>query len=265
MLENITIGFIGFGNMAQALANGLLFKNVVKPRQIYASAKNYEKLCKNTREKGMIPCKSANELVEQCDIIIIAVKPFMVPEVITPIKELLQKKIVISVAAGYPFDKYEAILVPGTHHLSTIPNTPVSIGEGIIICENHHSLTKEEYDTVADLFSKIALLEFVDTKQLTVAGTLSGCGPAFVSMFLEALADGAVKHGLPRDTSYRLASQMVAGTGKLQIETGAHPGAMKDAVCSPGGTTIVGVATLERKGLRSAVIEAIDEIEKSRK
>lgn len=265
MLENITIGFIGFGNMAQALANGLLFKNVVKPQQIYASAKNYEKLCKNTREKGMIPCKSTNELVEQCDIIIIAVKPFMIPEVITPIKELLEKKIVISVAAGYPFEKYEAILVPGTHHLSTIPNTPVSIGEGIIICENHHSLTKEEYDTVAELFTKIALLEIVDTKQLTVAGTLSGCGPAFVSMFLEALADGAVKHGLPRDISYRLASQMVAGTGKLQIETGAHPGAMKDAVCSPGGTTIVGVATLERKGLRSAVIEAIDEIEKSRK
>ena len=145
--------------------------------------------------------------------------------------------------------------------MSTIPNTPVSIGEGIIIAENRHSLSNEEYQLVEELFSKIALLQFVDSKQLSIAGTLSGCGPAFTSMFIEALADAAVKHGLTREISYKLASQMVAGTGKLQIATGKHPGEMKDAVCSPGGTTIVGVATLERKGLRSAVIDAIDAIE----
>lgn len=261
MLEKIKVGFIGFGNMAQALAEGLIIKEVIEPNQIYACAKNWEKLYKNTKEKGMNPCKTSEELVKESDIVIIAVKPYLIPEVITPIKEILKKKIVISVAAGYSFEKYEALLSPGTSHLSTIPNTPVSIGEGIIIAENRNSLSEEEYQLVEELFSKIALLQFVDSKQLSIAGTLSGCGPAFTSMFIEALADAAVKHGLTREISYKLASQMVAGTGKLQIATGKHPGEMKDAVCSPGGTTIVGVATLERKGLRSAVIDAIDAIE----
>ena len=261
MLDKIKVGFIGFGNMAQALAEGLIIKEVIKPNQIYACSKNWEKLYKNTKEKGMNPCKTSEELVKESDIVIIAVKPYLIPEVITPIKEILKKKIVISVAAGYSFEKYEALLSPGTSHLSTIPNTPVSIGEGIIIAENRHSLSDEEYQLVEELFSKIALLQFVDSKQLSIAGTLSGCGPAFTSMFIEALADAAVKHGLTREISYKLASQMVAGTGKLQIATGKHPGEMKDAVCSPGGTTIVGVATLERKGLRSAVIDAIDAIE----
>lgn len=114
----------------------------------------------------------------------------------------------------------------------------------------------------ATIFGKAALIVPVDTAQLSIAGTLAGCGPAFAAMFIEALADGAVKQGLPRALAYQLASQMVVGTGKLQLATGAHPGAMKDAVCSPGGTTIVGVAALERRGFRGAVIDAIDEIER---
>ncbi len=105
------------------------------------------------------------------------------------------------------------------------------------------------------------MVEVVDARHLGIAGTLSGCGPAFTAMFIEALSDGAVLHGLPRELSYQLASQMVVGTGKLQISTKRHPGAMKDAVCSPGGTTIKGVTALEQKGFRSAVIGAIDAIE----
>lgn len=259
--QDIRLGFIGFGNMAQAMAQGLLRKEALKAEQIYACAKDWEKLCRNTRDQGMHPCRGAREVAEHADIVVVAVKPYMIADVLPPIKDILQKKIVVSVAAGYPFEKYEGILLPGTHHLSTIPNTPVSIGEGIIICEKRHSLTEEEYRLVEALFSRIALVQSVETAQLSIAGTLSGCGPAFVSMFLEALADAAVLHGLPRALSYRLAAQMTAGTGKLQLASGCHPGAMKDAVCSPGGTTIVGVAALERKGLRSAVIDAIDAIE----
>lgn len=247
--------------MAQALAEGFLYKKVLVANQIYACARDWDKLCANTQAKGMNACKTATELVNQSDVIIIAVKPYLIEEIITPIKDILQKKIVISVAAGYQFEKYESLLLPGTSHISTIPNTPVSIGEGIIIAENRHSLSEEEYKLVEELFSKISMLQFVDSNQLSIAGTISGCGPAFASMFIEALSDAAVKHGLPRDISYKLSSQMVAGTGKLQLATGKHPGEMKDAVCSPGGTTIVGVTTLERKGLRSAVIDAIDAIE----
>ena len=177
-------------------------------------------------------------------------------------KDILKDKVLVSVAAGWLFEKYEGILAPGTHHISTLPNTPVSIGEGIIVCERQHSLTKEEYELFQRLFAPIGMLQPVDTKQFGIAGTISGCGPAFAAMFIEALADAAVLHGLPRELSYGLASQMIAGTGKLQRVTKAHPGAMKDAVCSPGGTTIVGVAALERDGFRSAVIDAVDRIMK---
>lgn len=256
------IGFLGFGNMAQALANGLIYKNAIKAEDIYASAKNWDKLCGNTQPKGLNPCKDSAELAEKVDMVVIAVKPYLVEEVIAPIKEKLAEKIVISVVVNYNFDQYEKILAPGTHHLSTLPNTPVSVGEGAIICESKHSLTAEEYDSFVQLFSSIALIENVDTKNIGIAGTITGCGPAFASMFIEALSDAAVLHGLPRELSYKLASQMLIGTGKLQLETSTHPGKMKDAVCSPGGTTIVGVTTLERKGFRSAVIDAIDAIQK---
>lgn len=261
MKQHIKIGFIGFGNMAQAIADGLIGKQVMTGERMCACAKNWDKLCANTEKRGMTPCKDPKETVEQSDMVIVAVKPYMVEAVLAPIREILKDKIVISVAAGWPFEKYEKVLLPGTHHLSTMPNTPISVGEGILICENAHSLSDAEMDTFRQIFSSIALVQMVDTSQLSVAGTLAGCGPAFTSMFLEALADGAVKQGLARDVSYRLASQMVAGTAKLQLESGAHPGAMKDAVCSPGGTTIVGVAALERRGFRSSVIDAIDAIE----
>lgn len=261
MASTAKIGFIGFGNMAQAIADGLLCKNVTAPSQIYACAANWEKLCRNAKQRGITPCRTAEETAEHSDIVVLAVKPYMIEEVTSPIKNILKERIVISVAAGYPFEKYEEILLPGTHHLSTIPNTPVAIGEGIFICENRHSLTDDELTLVQELFSRIALMQFVETSQLSIAGTVSGCGPAFASMFMEALADAAVMHGLTRTTAYSLAAQMIAGTGKLQLETGEHPGAMKDAVCSPGGTTIRGVAALERSGLRAAVIDAIDAVE----
>lgn len=257
MNMEIKIGFIGFGNMAQALAKGLLLKQVIPADQIYACAKNWDKLCRNTEQMGIHPCHDARETVESADLLIVAVKPYLIQEVLDPVKELLKEKIVVSVAAGYLFDKYEEILAPGTHHISTLPNTPVAVGEGVIVCEQRHSLTEEEYALFEKLFSPIALVQPVETKQFGIAGTISGCGPAYTAMFIEALADAAVLHGVPRELSYRLASQMVVGTGKLQRVTGAHPGVMKDAVCSPGGTTIVGVAELERKGFRSAVIDAI--------
>lgn len=260
--ENLTIGFIGFGNMAQAIAEGWIQKGTVAGDRIYACAKNWDKLCKNAEKYGIHGCKSAEETVAQSDIVVVAVKPYLVEEVLAPVKEQLKEKILISVAVNFPYEKFEGFLAPGTHHLSTLPNTPVAVGEGIILCEEQHSLTEEEFAVVKELFEEIALVEVVDTGHMGIAGTLSGCGPAFAAMFIEALSDGAVLHGLPRELSYKLASQMVVGTGKLQLATGRHPGAMKDGVCSPGGTTIVGVAALERKGFRSAVIDAIDAVER---
>lgn len=261
MFDNLKLGFIGFGNMGQAIATGLINQGAIRGNQIFACAKNWDKLCNNTKEKQINPCKNAKEVVDNVDMVIIAVKPYMIEDIITPIKKELQEKIVISIAANFPFAKYEEILLPNTHHLSTIPNTPVAIGEGIFICENTHSLSDEELNLFTKLFSTISIVEFVETKQLSIGGTVAGCGPAFTSMFIEALADAGVMHGLTRPIAYRLASQMIVGTGKLQLNTKEHPGKMKDAVCSPAGTTIVGVATLERKGFRSAIIDAIDAVE----
>lgn len=257
------VGFIGFGNMAQAMAEGLTETGAVKPEQICACAKHWEKLKANTEARGYRPFSTAEEVAREADLVVLAVKPYLIEEVTAPVWDILNSKdkIVVSVAAGWNFEKYEAIMPAGTRLICTIPNTPVSVGEGIIVCENRHSLTEDDYRAFEELFSSIAVIQPVETSQLSVAGTLSGCGPAFASMFIEALADGAVKHGLPRAAAYRLASQMIAGTGKLQLKTGAHPGAMKDAVCSPGGTTIVGVSVLEEMGFRAAVIDAIDAIE----
>lgn len=260
MADATRIGFIGFGNMAQALAKGLISAGAVQPERVFVCAKHPDKVRRAAQAFGVRACRDAVETVDSAEIVVIAVKPHVVAEVLEPVKERLRGKIVVSVVAGYPFERYEALLPPGIHHLSTMPNTPVAVGEGIIICENRHSLSEEEYRLVEKLFSRIALVQLVETRLMDIAGTLSGCGPAFVCLFVEALADAVVKHGLPRDLSYRLAAQMVAGTGKLQLATGEHPGAMKDAVCSPGGMTIAGVAALEHKGLRSAVISAVDAV-----
>ena len=261
-MKELTVGFIGFGNMAQAMAEGLIRGGAVKPDRIYACARNWDKLCRNARRYGIHGCETVKEAAEKSDMVIVAVKPYLVEEVLTPVLDILREKTVVSVAVNVPFEKYEEFLLPGTHHLSTLPNTPVAVGEGIILCEDRHSLSEEEFRTVKELFSSMGMVEVVDGGHLGIAGTISGCGPAFAAMFIEALSDGAVLHGLPRELSYKLASQMAAGTGKMQLATGRHPGVMKDGVCSPGGTTIAGVTALERSGFRAAVIDAVDAVMK---
>jgi len=260
-LTQTNIGFIGFGNMGQAMAKGWVEQGGINPENIYATARDLKKLKHNCKNLGIQPCETSEALVSQADIIILAVKPHQIASVIEPLKEKLQDKIILSVAAGYTFEMFEKILHKETSHFSTIPNTPVAIGEGITIIEKTHSLADEEYRLITNLLNKLGLVQIVDTDQLSTAGTLAGCGPAFASLFIEALADGAVKYGLSREAAYQLASQMLVGTGKMQLETKEHPGVMKDQVTSPGGTTIKGVAALEKNNFRHAVIEAFDAIE----
>ena len=254
-----TVGFIGFGNMAQAMAKGFL-RGGVEGGKIFACAKRWDKLRQTAEELGIVPCEDSLQVLEQSDILILAVKPYLIEEVLSPLKDKLTGKVLLSVAAGWLFTRFEEVLPQGVHHLSTMPNTPVAVGEGVVLLEQDHSLTEEELSQVKELFSLLGSVETVTASQMNAAGTLSGCGPAYAAMFLEALGDAGVLHGLPRDLSYRLAAQMLAGTGKLHLTTGQHPGAMKDAVCSPGGTTIKGVAQLEKDGFRGSVIDAVDAI-----
>lgn len=251
-----TIGFLGFGNMGQAMARGFL-RGGVPGARICACAKHFDKLQQTAEQLGITPWEDSLSVAERSDLLILAVKPYLIQEVLEPLKDRLAGKVVISVALGWLYDQFEEILPPQTHHLSIMPNTPVAIGEGVVLLEEDHSLTQEEYAQVRELLGLLGTVETVTAAQMGIAGTLSGCGPAYAAMFLEALGDAGVLHGLPRQVSYRLAAQMLAGTGKLHLATGDHPGAMKDAVCSPGGSTIRGVDALERHGFRSAVMDAI--------
>lgn len=256
----VKIGFLGFGNMASAIADGWLMAGTVPAEHLYACAKRYDALCERTGARGMRACATAEELVDAVDIVVVAIKPYLIESVLPPLTERLAGKVVVSVAAGWTSERYEAV-IPGVHHISTMPNTPVAVCEGLVAFEQANTLAPEEHALITALFEPLGTVVEVETRLMSVAGTIGGCTPAFIAMMIEALADAAVKYGIPRATAYTMVSQAVAGTARLQLATGAHPGAMKDAVCSPGGTTIRGVAELERAGMRSAFIRAIDAIE----
>lgn len=257
--KDMKLGFIGFGNMAQAIAEGLLRSKALEPEQICACAKDWDKLCAATQPRGMRPCRDAREVAEAADVVIVAVKPHLIEEVLSPVRGQLADKAVVSVAAGWPFERYEALL-PGTRHLSTMPNTPVRVCAGVFLLEEKHSLTPEEYVLVQELFGHLGLVQpwraacwaLQDTERLR---------PAFVSMFIEALGDAGVKHGLPRGHGLPPCRPDGGGHGPHAGGNGRPPGRDEGRGVLAGGTTIVGVAELERGGMRAAVINAVDAIQ----
>ena len=199
------------------------------------------------------------------DVVIIAIKPYQIESVIKPIADEFAKngRFVVSIAAGWDLAKYQKLfgdLAQSIHIQCTIPNTPMAVGKGVLVTETDNTLTDMQTEVFESLFGPISLIERVDTAHMTIAMVVAGCAPAFTDMYIEALGDAGVQYGLQRATAYRLAAKMVEGVGALYMATGTHPGAMKDAVCSPGGTTIRGVAKLEKDGFRGAVIDAVDAI-----
>ena len=262
------IGFIGYGNMAQAIAQGLVRKQAVAGTDIYACAAHFDKLSRNIEAIGGHAMRSPEEVINAADLVVIAIKPYQIEPVIGPLANFLadENKIVVSIAAGWDLAKYRALFgeaMDGVHVQCTIPNTPMEVAQGVLICENVNTLTDEQCRQFVELFSQISLIEEVDTEHMGIAMCIAGCAPAFTDMYLEALGVAGVKHGLQRATAYRLAAKMIEGVGALYMETGTHPGVMKDAVCSPGGTTIKGVAELERHAFRGAVIDAVDAIQQA--
>jgi len=260
MDKNMKIGFIGFGNMAMAICDGLLLKKIISPENIYACARNQAKLSANASARGIHACADASEAAAKSDILVVAVTPDQARNALEPALPALTGKIIVSISAGCLFDFYEEFLPAGTAHISTIPNTPVSVGEGVFVCEERHSLSGEQKRCFEEIFGSIAVIEYVKPELLWIGGSVAGCAPAFAAMMIEALGDAGVKYGLSRQTAYRLASQMMAGTGKLALKSSEHPGALKDAVCSPGGDTIRGVIALDKNGFRGALDEAMDAV-----
>lgn len=251
------IGFIGMGNMAQALCAGFAKSHI----EMAAFAPNQEKLAANAKKFGFVPCASLKDVCESSDTIIMACKPYHIESVLGEIKDKVQGKALVSIALGWNFAKYSSVLGETTTRIQFVmPNTPAMVGEGVFLFEKSNSLSAQERTDIWNLFATLGVVEELPDNLMGIGGAVTGCGPAFVDLFLESYADAAVKYGIPRKTAYRLVSQTVLGSAKLQLETGEHPGVLKDNVCSPGGSTIRGVAALEEHGLRSACVKSIDAI-----
>lgn len=253
------LGFIGIGNMGSAILKGALKQHYLKPEEVCVYDIDADKAKTFAMESKVLLCATIEELIDRCEMVMIAIKPNGIDETILAQRDRLKHKALLSIALGYDFERYNTLLDETTRHLFIMPNTPCLVGEGMSLLEASHSLTDEELEFAKGLFESIGEVEILPSHLMGVGGAMSGCSPAYLYMFIEAMADGGVKHGMPRDLAYKLASQTVVGAGKMQLTTELHPGILKDQVCSPGGSTILGVNALEDGNFRSTIISAISE------
>lgn len=254
------LGFIGMGNMAQAIASGFIEKNIYSGDQIAAYAPHYDKLCDTAKRIGFEPKDNLLSLVDESETLIMACKPYQIEAVLEEIGDHISGKNIISIALGWNYEKYSKYLPADVHVQFVMPNTPAQVGEGVFLFEQSHSLSAKDRMQFMDAFSKLGVVKELPDNLMGIGGAVTGCGPAYVFMFIEAMADAAVKYGIPRSQAYEMVSQTLLGSAKLQLETASHPGVLKDAVCSPAGSTIRGVTAMEEAGFRASVIAAIDAI-----
>ena len=253
------IGFIGTGNMGSALIKGYVGQNNSNKNNVYAYDALAEKLEALAHEHGIHSCDSIQGIVENCDIIILAVKPDIYESVLEKMGPTIERRhILVSIAAGISISYIESFFKTPVKVVRTMPNTPALVNEGITALSRNINLLEDEFIKVKDIFSAVGKTEIIEEKLMDVIPGVSGSSPAYVYMFIEALADGAVLQGMPRNQAYQFAAQSVLGAAKMVLETSKHPGELKDMVCSPGGTTIEAVASLERNGMRNAIIEAVN-------
>lgn len=252
------LGFIGCGNMASAIISGILEKGLVKKEEIFASTKS-EGSAKRVTDTLGISCSTDNlSVTKKADYLFLCVKPQFCADTAKEIRDALSKEqVLVSVIAGKNLDWLQEQFGADKKILRTMPNTPAMVGEGITgVCPNH-LVSEEETRQVLTLLRSFGRADVVTEPILDIVGAVSGSSPAFVFLFIEALADGAVAEGMPRKQAYKFAAQAVLGSAKMVLETGKHPGELKDMVCSPAGTTIEGINVLEKEGLRSAVMDAV--------
>ncbi len=290
------LGIIGIGNMGTAIINGYLTAGSAQKRagSIFVVGHDSGKTKDFAAERGLVACGSIGELTAASDIILIAVKPKDVAGVMAEISpELTPEKMIVSIAAGLTIGRLQTMaaggaevagqaergsirrneagdadgteaagrVLPGNAEkikvIRVMPNTPAMVGCGMSALCRSESVTEEDFAFVLDIFRSIGEAEEVPESLMDAVTGVSGSGPAFVYLFIEALADGAVLAGLPRAKATKFAAQTVLGSAKMVLETGSHPGELKDAVCSPAGTTIEGVRALEQAGFRSAAMGAV--------
>ncbi|KUO72779.1 MAG: pyrroline-5-carboxylate reductase [Clostridia bacterium BRH_c25] len=255
---NKKIGFIGCGNMARAMITGLLDSNIAVPGSIIASNSTAGKLEAVRQDYGIETTSSNRTVARFADILVLSVKPNKYKGIIEEIKNEVKKDVIIvTIAAGIEIRTVEAAFGKELKVVRAMPNIPAIVGEAMTALCCNGQVAEEELETIHDIFSSFGLVEIIEEELLDVITAVSASSPALVYMFIEALTDGAVLKGLSRDKAYRMVSQAVLGAAKMVLVTGKHPGQLKDSVCSAGGTAIEAVYSLEKKGFRGHVIEAI--------
>lgn len=259
MLKNKQVGILGTGNMGEALIHGLLYGHLCRPDQVLCSDVRVERL-KTIREKYGVKTTSHNaEVVKQSEIIILSVKPQIMKHVVEEIAKYLDlSKLIISIAAGVPLDAIETCARKELKLIRVMPNICVSVREGVSAIAGGRHAVKEDLMLAKTIFDSVGKSLFIEESLLDAVTGLSGSGPAYLFLIIDALADAGVKVGLSRDDALVMASQTVLGAAKMLIETGEHPGKLKDMVTSPGGTAIAGLHTLEEGGLRTTLINAVE-------
>lgn len=251
-------GFIGTGNMGGALAQAV--SKAVAPENIFIADKAEDKAQKLAKSIGAQVSSNAY-IAENCGYIVLGVKPQVLADVLNEIAPHLKtrndKFVLISMAAGTGIERVQKLVGDDYPVIRIMPNTPVSVGEGMLLYSASANTTNGDIENFLKAFSQTGKLDMIQENMIDAASAVSGCGPAFAYIFAEALADGAVRCGLPRDKALLYAAQMLKGSAELLLESGEHPGKLKDAVCSPGGSTIAGVMALENGGFRAAAINAV--------
>ncbi len=256
--NSIRLGVIGAGNMGEAILRGYLTSGYASGEKTAVFDLDTEKCRALERDLGVSVASSLGTLIDESDLLLIAVKPNVCAHLFEEQFDRFANKAIVSIAAGWGGERLKSALPATARVLRVMPNTPAMIGEGMIVFESGDTLTAEERAFSETLFGSVGDVISVEPKLMDAVTAVSGSGPAYVYLFIEALADGGVKAGLPRPIALKLAAQTVKGSAMMVSETGVHPGELKDRVCSPGGTTIEAVAVLEQKGLRGAVIAAVD-------
>jgi len=257
-MVNQNIGFIGAGKMGSALIEGILKAGIVKPENIGASDV-YEPFLEGLETKfGIRVSPDNSEIVKESEILILAVKPQTLDSVLENLKaEITSEKLLISIAAGVPLSTYENALLEGTRVIRVMPNIAATVSEAASGISPGKNATPEDIKAALEIFSAVGTAVQVPESLMDAVTGLSGSGPAFIFPVIEAMADGAVLEGMDRKSALTLAAQTVLGAAKMALETGMHPGELKDMVTSPAGTTIEGIHALEEAGIRAAFMNAV--------
>lgn len=250
------IGFIGAGNMASALLGGMLSSGIISASEAFISDMDSTKL--DIWKNRSVNITNDNATVEsECDIVIFAVKPTIIPAVL---KQMVRypDKVYISIAAGVTLDFLASELGSNMKIIRSMPNTPAMVGCGMTVLSPNANVSADEREFVLKLFNSFGLALILSEKELEIATAIHGSSPAYIYMMIDAMADAGVKYGLTKANALKLAAKAVEGSAKMVLDTGIHPEQLKDNVCSPGGTTIAAVCELEKTGFRSSLQSAID-------